>query len=210
MSTIPSVCGIICLTAVNDPLDLELSGPTLVESYRDFTPPSNFRGDVETLLRYVPPKYLVGLKTIVLTNRAGLTRSKRKQRVWSRNRMVRLADSLGSYSRASRSSPATVWLYVDNICRQQAEWFRWIPLLRYAVSADVLYHEIGHHIHTVHRRVHDGRENVAEDWSRKLSGHFWRKHYWYLLPLLYPLARVASPVSKWLRRAKKTRDGANR
>jgi len=83
-----------------------------VESYRDFEPPSEFRRAVETLLSYVPPKYLVGLKTIVLTNRAGLTRNKRKQKVWSRNRKVLLADSLGSYSRAWKSSPATVWLYV--------------------------------------------------------------------------------------------------
>jgi hypothetical protein len=159
---------------VTSPLDSELIGPTIVESYRDYQPPWNFRTDVETLLRYVPPKYLVGLRTVVLTNKGGLTRDKRKQKVWSRNRMVRLADSLGSYSRASKSSPATVWLYVDNIFRAQARWFRWIPLFRYVVSANVLYHEIGHHIHTVHKPVHDRHENVAEDWSRRLSRHFWQ------------------------------------
>ena len=40
--------------------------PELVESYRDFEPPANFKQVVETLLAYVPPKYLVGLKTIIL------------------------------------------------------------------------------------------------------------------------------------------------
>jgi hypothetical protein len=41
---------------------------------------------------------LVGLTTIVVTNCAGLTGNKRKQKVWRRNRKVRLADSLGSYA----------------------------------------------------------------------------------------------------------------
>lgn len=195
-------CRIIHVIVRNS--DLELNGPAIVESYRDFLPPANFKKDVETLLRYVPSKYLVGLKTIVLTNRAGLTRNKRRQRVWTRNRMVRLADSLGSYSRASRRSPATVWLYVDNICGHEAKWFRWIPLLHYAASANVLYHEIGHHIHAVHRPIHDGREDVAEDWRRKLSRHFYRKHYWYLMPVLYPFARIVSPLWTWLQKTKKT------
>ena len=91
------------------PEDSEPNATTIVESYRNFAPPSSFRHDVETLLRFVPPKYLVGLKTIVLTNRAGLTANKRKQKVRSRNRTVRLADCLGSYSRAGRNSTATVW-----------------------------------------------------------------------------------------------------
>ncbi len=96
---------------------------------------------METLLHYVPPKYLVGLKTIVLTNRAGLTSNERKQKVWSRNRKVRLAESLGSYSRASRSSPATVRLYVDNIVESGIAWWNRVPVLpRYVVAGRVLYH----------------------------------------------------------------------
>jgi len=79
------------------PEDLEPNAPTIVESYRNFAPPLNFRHDVEMLLRFVPPKYLVGLKTTVLTNRADLTGNKRKQKVRTRNRTIRLADCLGSY-----------------------------------------------------------------------------------------------------------------
>ena len=101
---------------------------------------------------------LVGLTTIVVTNCAGLTGNKRKQKVWSRNRKVRLADSLGSYSRAGKNSPATIWLYVDNIVRAESSWWRCVPLLRYMMPAEVLYHEIGHHIHAVHRPIHEARE----------------------------------------------------
>lgn len=189
------------------PLDSETAGPTIVESFRDFEPPASFKNTVETLLRYVPPKYLVGLRTIVLTNRAGLSRDKRRQKVWSRNRKVRLAESMGSYSRAWKSSPATVWLYVDNIVEAGSDWWRWVPVLRYTIPAEVLYHEIGHHIHAEHRPVHDGRENVAEDWSGKLWGNFCRKHYCYLFPFLYALARIASPIVKRLKRMKRTPSG---
>jgi hypothetical protein len=186
------------------PVESEPNAPTIVESYRDFEPPSNFRDRIETLLRYVPPKYLLGLATIVLTNCAALSRDKRKQKVWSRNRKLRLAEAAGSYSRASKSSPATIWIYVDNIVKAESTWWRWVPLLRYMMPAEVLYHEIGHHIHSVHRPIHEGRENVAEDWGRKLWGRFGRKHYWYLFPFLYVFARMVSPIVKRLKRTKRS------
>jgi hypothetical protein len=186
------------------PLDSENPGPNIVESYRDFEPPVSFRQNVETLLRYVPAKYLVGLKTIVLTNRAALSRDKRRQKTWSRNRKVHLAESLGSYTRAWKSSPATVWLYVDNISSGWGKGWKWLPLLRYLATADVLYHEIGHHIHAEHRPIHEGRENIAELWSKKLTGKFLREYYWYLFPLLYVLARLALSVIHWRKKRNAT------
>jgi hypothetical protein len=173
--------------------------PAIVESYRDFEPPANFRRLIETLLLCVPPEHLIGLKTVVLTNRSGLTRDKRRQKVWSRNRKILLSDASGSYSRATKSSPATVWLYVDNIARNTGSTLR-VPFFRYMMPADVLYHEIGHHIHTVHKPIHEEREDVAQDWSRKLYAHFVRKHYWYLYPFLYIAARLVSPIAKRLKR----------
>src|SRR6266852_945495 len=89
--------------------------PEVVENYRDFEPRANFRKLLEDPLDAVPPKYLVGLKTIVLANQSALTRNQRRQKIWSRNRKIRLAEARGSYYRATESSPATVWLYVDNI-----------------------------------------------------------------------------------------------
>jgi hypothetical protein len=165
--------------------------PEIVESYRDFEPPPNFKRSVEILLRYAPQKYLVGLATIVLTNRQGLTRNKRRQKVWSRNHKVRLAESLGSYYRATKSSPATVWLYVDNIVKSGIGWWNRVPLLRYVVVGQVLYHEIGHHIHAVHRPVYAEKESVAEDWGGTLTRRFFRKRFWYLYPFLMGVARLA-------------------
>jgi hypothetical protein len=170
-----------------EPLDLKI-----VESYRDFEPPRNFRQTIETLLKCVPQKYLVGLKTIVLTNREGLTRDQRKQKVWSRKRKIPLADALGSYSAATKSQQAHVWLYVDNIHSREPSWCSKLPLLRYVMPSDVLYHEIGHHIHKVHRPAHEEREDAAEKWKRKLLVQFFRKHYWYVFPLIYVVARLFS------------------
>lgn len=48
-----------------------------------------------------------------------------------------------------------------------------------------MYHEIGHHIHTVIQPEHREREDAAEEWEAKLWWRYYvKKKYWYLLPLL--------------------------
>jgi len=143
------------------------TSPTIVESDRDYTPPPTFRQLVQDLLKAVPPLYLVGLKTI-LTNQAGETRDRKRQKVWSRNRKIKLADARGYYSQATRSSQATICLHVDNILNGMRPWEVRVPLWCYEPLATVLYHEIGHHIHAEHKPVFKGREDVADDWSKKL------------------------------------------
>jgi hypothetical protein len=179
-----------------DPTESKL--PEIVESYRAFEPPRIVRTLVEDLLRAVPSKYLGGLKTIVLTNQAGLSREQRRKRTSGR-KQGRLAEALGVYNPATRSSPAIVTLHVDNILDCMPSWGLKAPLLRYLWLSQTLYHEIGHHIHAVHKPVYEGKENVAEDWSRKLSGRFLRTHYWYLLPVLLPISYVVR-LFKWIRR----------
>lgn len=157
---------------------------------------------MEELLDSVPVRYLKGLKSIVLSNQSALTRNQRRQKVWSRKRKHRLADARGAYYRPTSSSPAAVWLYVDNILKSSPAWTLRIPLLRYVELGEVLFHEVGHHIHAAHIPVYDGAENVAENWSRTLRRQFFRKHYWYLTPFRYPLLlliRLARRVAVTLR-----------
>lgn len=168
--------------------DKKPAGPEIVETYRDFEPPTQVRKLVEELLDSVSADYLKGLKTIVLCNQAALTHDQRRQKVWGRGRKYRLAEARGAYYRATNSRPATVWLYVDNILKASPPWSLRIPVARYAEFGEVLFHEIGHHIHAVHIPIYDGKENVAEDWSRRLRRQFFRKHYWYLVPFRYPLS----------------------
>jgi hypothetical protein len=163
----------------------------IVENYQEFEPPPRLRGWVEELLNDVPAKYLVGLSTVILTNQNALTRDQRRQKIWGRKRKYRLAEVRGAYYGATKFRPAYVLLLVDNILRSVPSWVLRMPLLCYTEISEVLYHEVGHHIHAVHARVHDGKENVAEDWQRKLKRRFVRKHYWFLLPVVYPASNLA-------------------
>ena len=166
--------------------------PNIVETYKNFDPPKRFRRTIEILIKYVPPQYLIGLETIMMTNRDALPRDMRTQRVWGRSRKHRLTDARGAYSYASAGSGAIIWLFVDNICRTDVSWWRSAPVLRFMVPSDVLYHEIGHHIDSHRKRDPQAREEVAVDWSRKLWIHFFRKRYWYLYPVLSPFIRLIS------------------
>lgn len=170
--------------------------PEIVESYRDFVPPPFVRGIVETLLGDVPEQYLAGLKTIVLANKAGLSRDQKRQKVWSRNHRIRLAEALGPYCGETRSSPEAVWLYVDNVFLRFPGWFSRLPMVRHVLVGEVLYHEIGHHIHRVHRPSYEGRENVAEEWSRRLTLSFIRRRYWYIWPALVAVGWVTRRFRK--------------
>lgn len=177
--------------------------PTIVEDYLDYSPPPIFRQTLHELLKAVPSRYLVGLKTITLTNQAAGTRAQKRKKAWSRNRKIRLSDAQGYYSAATRSSQATIVLHVDNILKGMRPWELRAPLLCYEPLATVLYHEIGHHIHAEHKPVYEGKENIAEDWTRKLSGRFYLQHYWYLKPLFYPVwlfTRIPRWMSKRFRR----------
>jgi len=173
--------------------------PEIVENYRDYVPSFDVKKTVTELLSSVPPGYLAGLKRIVLTNRSSLTRDQRRQKIWQRGRKHQFSASLGAYYRATRSRPAAVWLFVDNLVRPFPRFILRMHFFQYVVVASTLYHEVGHHIHAAHRPVYDGKENVAEDWSRKLSRRFFRPRYWYLIPLV-PLLRATSKVLKGIQR----------
>lgn len=170
------------------------SMPSIIENYRDFEPPRQLRTLIEELLNAVPPKYLIGLKTILLTNQSALRRDQRRQKVPGRKGKSSLAEARGAYYRATNSSPAYVLLLVDNTLSSWPSWALRVPYFRYTVLSEVLYHEVGHHIHAVHEPVHDGKENVAEHWQRKMNGIFIRKRYWYLRPILYPAGKLAGLI----------------
>ncbi len=161
--------------------------PEIIEAYRDYVPPCNAKRIVETLLRYVPPEYLLGLRSIVLTNSSGLSRDRRREKTWSRNHKVRMAESLGSYTRATRNSAASIQILVDNIVDSFPRFVLCVAPLRNIFFADVLYHEVGHHIHATRRPEYREKEAVAEAWSAKLSRDFIQSRYWYLFPVVLPL-----------------------
>jgi hypothetical protein len=177
-----------------------VSAPNIVEAYRDYVPPQTVLPIIKDLLKTVPPRYLVGLQAIILTNQAAQPRKRQRQKTWSRNHKIRLVHARGYYSGATRTSRASITLHIDNILKGTSARDLKLPLLRYFSLGTVLYHEIGHHIHAEHTPVYDGKENVAEDWSDKLLQRFNQSHYWYLIPLmkaavlLVKLGRLVNPL----------------
>jgi hypothetical protein len=79
-------------------------------------------------------------------------------------------------------------LLLDNIEKSMGRsWWR-IGIARDFTLSEIFFHELGHHIHRVHKPEYEGKENVAEKWSRKLSGKFMRDRYWYLFPVALPIS----------------------
>jgi hypothetical protein len=165
------------------------SGPQIIVAFQNYAPPFDAEKAVRRMLRDVPLKFLHGLHTIVLTNVSALSRKERDRKTWGRRR-VALGETFGYYTQEWHGEPARITLLFDNVEKRWGRsWLRF-GFTRDAVLADLLYHEIGHHIHRLHVPEYEGRENVAEKWSKKLWGKFLRHQYWYLMPLFYPLAWI--------------------
>jgi hypothetical protein len=148
----------------------------VVEYYRDYSPPFDASRAVRLLLHHVPAKYLAGIRSVTLTNSRS-TRLLRRGKVRWRNRKVKKADCLGFY-RAGH-----VTLLIDKILLDCPWYLLLLHILPTYAIGEVLYHEIGHHIHRTQRRDVRDKEFVADEWGKKLLGAFVRKRYWYLSPV---------------------------
>jgi len=70
-----------------------------------------------------------------------------------------------------------------------------VPPFKTFVIGEVLYHEIGHHIHRLDEPGYRAnKELVADEWRDKLLPIFLRRRYWYLAwtarlfrPLIRPI-----------------------
>lgn len=168
-------------------------GPQIVEAYRNYSPPFDVSKTIRILLRYVPANYLVGLKTIVLTNQEALSHDQRRRRPWSRGRKHPMERVRGDYTRAWKGQQASIRLFVDRIIASNPAEAKWLPLLRNSAFAQVLYHEIGHHIHKTCKPEFREREDVADEWRDRLGRKFMRSRYWYLRPVFIVYRLVTKP-----------------
>jgi hypothetical protein len=60
-------------------------------------------------------------------------------------------------------------------------WWLKLSLWREMLVSDVLFHEIGHHIHAISHREYRERETVADEWRDRLQGRYLRSEYSWLL-----------------------------
>jgi len=179
---------------------------TIREAYKDYTPPVPAAEIVDRLLSGLPPKRLIGLKTVVLTNAAGLSHDERRAKTWSRKRKVRIRECRGLYHQEWKNEPAWIELFVDSILQIWPRATLRIPLLRDLAFSDVLFHELGHHIHKTQAPEYKEREDVAEDWERRLDRYYYRRKYWYLAPLflvLWVIVRICRVVGRAVKKARR-------
>lgn len=161
--------------------------PRIVTSCSGYAPPFDLEPTVSRMLGSVPPKYLNGLSEIVITNTGGLPRSRKRSVTKSRKHKVRIVEARGLYHPAGRGSAPWIELLVDNILKpwQKGIWLK-LAFLREGLIADVLFHEIGHHIHATSRPEFRDREDVADAWGARLRASYNRARYPYLTTVLFP------------------------
>ena len=175
--------------------------PQIIEAFNGYDPSFPVTKLVRKMLRSVPPKFLGGLHAVVLTNAAALSRQQRKKR--GLGTRTPIEETLGYYSEVWMGEPARITLLLDNIEKQWPGWWWRIGFIRAMAVSRTFFHELGHHIHRVHRPKYEDREDVAKKYSRKLSSQFLLGRYWYLVPIAAPIALIvglASDVKGLVRR----------
>lgn len=179
--------------------------PKVIVHFDGYKPPFDPVPIVERMLDSVPPKYLVGLSEVVLTNSSGLSREMRRSVTKSRGRKVRVAEARGLYRQAWNGKSAWVQIFVDNTLKGWDKgWWLKTSFVRDILFGDVLFHEVGHHVHYTTRPEFREREDVADNWMRKLRRHYLRRRYAWIIPLV-PLLR---PVAQWLEVRGKGKSGS--
>jgi hypothetical protein len=177
-------------TIIVIPLNAEMM-PEIEERYAEYRPPFDVATVVRELIDPVREKYTRGLKKVLLVNSSSLSRRDRVGKVWSRKRKRSKQDILGRYHH--NNGAAWIEIRVDKTVeswKATVPALFWIPGIRYLCIAQVLYHELGHHIHQTIRPEFCEREDVADRWRVKLSVNFIRKRYWYFYPCLRLLGWV--------------------
>lgn len=157
------------------------------DNYRDWVPPMDVRWVVSRLLDGTASRYKIGLSRVVLTNASGLSHDRRRQKTRSRGRKVVLAEARGAYHQQWQGDEAWVEIFVDNTLSGIPPGLLRLPPLRDSILAEVLFHEIGHHLHATQSPEYREPEGVAERWRRRLWRQYAWRRYWYLLPWFYPI-----------------------
>ena len=147
------------------------------------------------MLESVPPKFLIGLKRVVLTNSSGLPRKLRRGITKARKRKVHIAEARGLYHQAWQGKPAWIEIFVDNSLKgwEHGLWLK-IPFVREGRLSDVLFHEIGHYIHFAVRPEHRETEDLADVWKVRLNRNYSRSRFRWMRAFVLGLKFLFGPL----------------
>jgi hypothetical protein len=171
--------------------------PAVIANFSGYTPPFDPVPIIERMLSTVPAIHLMGLNEVVLTNSSSLSRSRRRSVTKSRKRKARIAEALGLYHPAWNCNRAWIEIFVDNLLRQwEKGWWLKFPYIRKMLLGDVLFHEIGHHIHYTTRPEFREKEDVADSWKVRLKRQYNRAQHPWQRVILYPFRPLLIALSK--------------
>lgn len=193
--------------AKNETAPLSVVRPEVVTQFTaGYVPPFDVASTVVKMIGTVPPKFLNGLSEVVLTNTAGLPRKLRRSVTKSRKRKVKIVETAGLYHQARHGRQAWIEIFVDNALGSLPQgWLRWLwslSVLREMWLREVLFHELGHHIHTTVRPEHREREDVADVWKLRLERNYFRLQHPTLRRILKLIRFTLGPIyRKFYRRS---------
>jgi len=151
------------------------------EYYEDFSCPFSAKKTVENLLFGIPQKYYNKLGKIMLTNSKALNRKARRETTLARGKKYKLSECCGWYNREWKGKPSEIVILVDNVLRGRPKWELFFPLFKSLALSDVLFHELGHHIHRTMVPEYKEKEDVADRWQERLSRTYYLRRYWYTI-----------------------------
>ncbi len=169
--------------------------PAVISSYSNYEPPFDVSRAAHRMLDSIPEKYLSGLGEVVLTNSGDLPRKRRRSVTKSRGRKVQVAKAAGLYHPASNGNPAWIEVFVDNALRGwEHSWLLRIRFIREAKIGDVLFHEIGHHIHFTVQPEYREKEDVADIWKVRLERNYTRRQFPLFVRFMWLFKTLLGPV----------------
>ena len=152
----------------------------ITEQYGDYSPPFPVKNLIEDLLSGISIHHLRGLQSIILRNSDDTNRRDRRRKTMARKQKVAIANCRGVYNQKWHDGPATIWIFVDNVIARRPKWLLRVPFFRHMLFSEVLFHELGHHIHYTTAPEYKEREDVAEEWKIKLTKEYAANRYGYL------------------------------
>jgi hypothetical protein len=171
--------------------------PSIITAFSGYEPSFNVVVMLQRIVDSVPEKYLQGLIEIVLTNTGALSRDRRRSVTKARGRKVRIKEARGLYHPASQQRGAWIEIFVDRTLDGWGD--RWLGRTRWVREAefsDVLFHEIGHHIHFTVRPEYREKEDVADVWKVRLQRNYIQRRY-RLIRSLIRFLHLGGFVDSW-------------
>ena len=149
--------------------------PRVVRRYRGIA--ASVEDSVGRLLRSVPDQDLVGLEAIFLLDEVS-------------DRISRRKGIRGLYWPKSHDRSASIELAVTRILGNLPRSLLAIRLVQRILLAEVLFHEIAHHVQIMHR--HGIAKTDQEKWAERYVASMTRQAFPIIRAILWPLTKLRS------------------